>query len=250
MTTPPPTGNNTAPEWLPDEATLSRMAGEFFRALPGQPTAAETGPVLDGPVLDGPVLDGPVPAPAPAFDGRPEGSAWPTPTGLPAADPPAPAPTAGMSPPSGPPPTSAAAGYAASAPTIAGHAPELPALPVTPAAPAVPSLPAPSSAPVSAPAQPSGSGSGSGLYYFLNEAPATPRRPRSSPVSGTWGCRPTSRPSHRRPPPRRSTSPRNLEGPPHPTPWPGCRSTRTPGSTCRPSAGTSRSCPSWSTAVR
>ncbi|MDV9177584.1 hypothetical protein R6V09_46615, partial [Streptomyces sp. W16] len=63
MTTPPPTGNGAAPAWLPDEETLSRMAGEFFRALPGQPADTE--------------------APTPAFDGRPE---WPTPTGLPLAD--------------------------------------------------------------------------------------------------------------------------------------------------------------------
>ncbi|WP_267953723.1 family 2A encapsulin nanocompartment cargo protein cysteine desulfurase [Streptomyces sp. MBT65] len=63
MTTPSPTGNEAAPAWLPDEETLSRMAGEFFRALPGQPAEAE--------------------APTPAFDGRPE---WPTPAGLPPAD--------------------------------------------------------------------------------------------------------------------------------------------------------------------
>ncbi|WP_405867506.1 family 2A encapsulin nanocompartment cargo protein cysteine desulfurase [Streptomyces sp. NBC_01515] len=63
MTTPSPTGNEAAPAWLPDEETLSRMAGEFFRALPGQPADTE--------------------APTPAFDGRPE---WPTPTGLPLAD--------------------------------------------------------------------------------------------------------------------------------------------------------------------
>ncbi|WP_327398780.1 family 2A encapsulin nanocompartment cargo protein cysteine desulfurase [Streptomyces sp. NBC_01288] len=75
MTTPPTTGDEAAPAWLPDEETLSRMAGEFFRALPGQPADTE----------------------APAFDGRPE---WPTPTGLPLADssPTASAPTASAGP--------------------------------------------------------------------------------------------------------------------------------------------------------
>jgi cysteine desulfurase / selenocysteine lyase len=136
MTTPPTTGNHdAAPAWLPDEATLSRLAGEFFRALPGQPTDLE-----------------PTDLEPPTPDGQ---SGWPTPTGLPAADPPPPAPTAGMSPPSGPPPTSAAAGYAASAPSVAPPTPELPTLPVTPA-------PAPLQLPASGP------------YYFLNEAPGFP----------------------------------------------------------------------------
>lgn len=36
MTMPPPTAESGAPARLPDDATLTRMAGEFFRALPGQ----------------------------------------------------------------------------------------------------------------------------------------------------------------------------------------------------------------------
>jgi len=68
MTTPSPTGNGAAPAWLPDEETLSRMAGEFFRAFPGQSAHTEE-PDTEAPI--------------PAFDGRPE---WPTPTGLPLAD--------------------------------------------------------------------------------------------------------------------------------------------------------------------
>jgi cysteine desulfurase / selenocysteine lyase len=41
MTMPPPTADRGVPAWLPDDATLSRMAGEFFRALPGQPAEAD-----------------------------------------------------------------------------------------------------------------------------------------------------------------------------------------------------------------
>ncbi|MFC1431777.1 family 2A encapsulin nanocompartment cargo protein cysteine desulfurase [Streptacidiphilus sp. N1-3] len=175
MTTPPTTGNEAAPPaWLPDEATLSRMAGEFFRALPGQSTDSQ-GP---GQV---PVDDGP--------------SEWPTPTGLPSADPPPPVPTAGMSPPSGPPPTSAAAGYAASAPGVAGYAPELPALPAAPAAPPLPTAPLPTapgpmSPPVPAPSAAPSSGSGSGLFYFLNEAPGFPAEPPELPGFGHLGLPP------------------------------------------------------------
>lgn len=58
MTTPPATGNG-APAGLPDEATLSRLAGEFFRALPGAAGPVPTGPTgLNG---SGPVYDGAVP---------------------------------------------------------------------------------------------------------------------------------------------------------------------------------------------
>ncbi|WP_405009372.1 family 2A encapsulin nanocompartment cargo protein cysteine desulfurase [Kitasatospora sp. NBC_01539] len=160
MTTPPFTGDEAAPAWLPDEATLSRLAGEFFRALPGQ--SPEPGP--------------------PAPDGR---SGWPTPTGLPAADPPPPAPTAGMSRPAGPPPTSAPATYAASAPGAAGPTPELPALPVTPAPPPVAALPAP------APAQPSATGP----YYFLTEAPGYPAKAPALPGFGHLGLPPLVEPA-------------------------------------------------------
>jgi cysteine desulfurase/selenocysteine lyase len=40
MTTPRPIADDGVPAWLPDEATLNRLAGEFFRALPGQPPEA------------------------------------------------------------------------------------------------------------------------------------------------------------------------------------------------------------------
>jgi cysteine desulfurase / selenocysteine lyase len=41
MNTTTPTGDGVSgvPEWLPDEVTLTRLANEFFAALPGQPTA-------------------------------------------------------------------------------------------------------------------------------------------------------------------------------------------------------------------
>ncbi|TDT98158.1 cysteine desulfurase /L-selenocysteine selenide-lyase (L-alanine-forming) [Streptomyces sp. 846.5] len=176
MTTPPATGNEAAPAWLPDEMTLSRLAGEFFRALPGQPTGPEA-QVGDGP------------------------SEWPTPTGLPAADPPPPAPMAGMSPPAGPPPTSAPASYAASAPGVGGPIAELPTLPVTPAPPAAAPTPAApfSAAPLSAPAQPSIPGQ----FYFLAEAPGFPAEPPELPGFGLLGLPPLGDPA----PPAATTVP-------------------------------------------
>ncbi|MGW1214566.1 family 2A encapsulin nanocompartment cargo protein cysteine desulfurase [Streptomyces sp. NPDC002499] len=189
MTTPSPTDNGSAPAWLPDEETLSRLAGEFFRALPGQPTdtgadlGTDTGsPALDGhptPAIDGhpaPLPDGhaqgpsgpphsaPAPTQWPTPTGLPVRSEWPAPTGLPAADPPPPAPTAGMSPPSGPPPTSAPATFAATAPGLAGPTPEVPAPPVAPAP--------------------------SGPYYFLTEAPGFPAQPPELPGFGHLGLPP------------------------------------------------------------
>ncbi|MFJ4786883.1 family 2A encapsulin nanocompartment cargo protein cysteine desulfurase [Streptomyces sp. NPDC088794] len=189
MTTPSPTDNGSAPAWLPDEETLSRLAGEFFRALPGQPTdmgadlGTDTGtPVPDGhptPALDGhpaPLPDGHAQGPSgpphsaqaptqwPTPTGLPVRSEWPAPTGLPAADPPPPAPTAGMSPPSGPPPTSAPATFAATAPGLAGPTPEVPAPPVAPAP--------------------------SGPYYFLTEAPGLPAQPPELPGFGHLGLPP------------------------------------------------------------
>ncbi|MEW1722903.1 family 2A encapsulin nanocompartment cargo protein cysteine desulfurase [Streptomyces sp. NPDC093109] len=143
MTTPPSTGNEAAPAWLPDEETLSRLAGEFFRALPGGPAETEA-PFPDGPAQ------------------------WPSPVGLPAADPPPPAPTAGMSPPSGPPPTSAPATYAAGAGPVA--------------VPAVASLPAPARLPDPGP------------YYFLAEAPGYPARVPELPGFGHLGLPPLSEP--------------------------------------------------------
>jgi cysteine desulfurase/selenocysteine lyase len=124
MTTALPTGDSL-PAWLPDEATLSRLAGELLRALPGLP--------LDPARID------------------------PAPSGLPAAEPPPPAPTKGMSPPSGPPPTSAPASYAVAVGSAA-PTPELPMLPITPDLPGL-STPAP------------GVASAVGPYYFLDDAP-------------------------------------------------------------------------------
>ncbi|MEV7340425.1 family 2A encapsulin nanocompartment cargo protein cysteine desulfurase [Streptomyces sp. NPDC093544] len=206
MTTPPVTGNEDAPAWLPDEETLSRLAGEFFRALPGQPTDTDAAPVLDGQSSQRPSPTGqspqwPAPVGLPAADSPPPSVptgvpvadqapavptgppamdlAPPVPTGLPAGDPPPPAPTAGMSPPSGPPPTSAPAAYATSAPGVAGPTPELPALPVTPGPPSATSLSAPAPAPARL-ADP-------GPYYFLTEAPGFPAEAPELPGFGHLG---------------------------------------------------------------
>lgn len=176
MTTPPATDNGAAPEWLPDEETLNRLAGEFFRALPGQP-ADLAAPVLDG-ASDGP-SDGP--------------SEWPTPAGLPAADPPPPAPTAGMSPPAGPPPTSAPATYAASAPGVAGPTPGPPAQPVTPGPSPSPAV-APLSPPPAEPLSVRAPLAGAGQYYFLDEAPGYPAQAPALPGFGHLGLPPLSEP--------------------------------------------------------
>ncbi|MDH6219467.1 family 2A encapsulin nanocompartment cargo protein cysteine desulfurase [Streptomyces pseudovenezuelae] len=184
MTTPPPTADGSAPAtadgsapaWLPDEETLSRLAGEFFRALPGQPTDMDMD--MAAPVPDGHPQGLPGQSEWPAPTGLPVQSEWPVPTGLPAADPPPPAPTAGMSPPSGPPPTSAPATFAASAPGLAGPAPEVPAPPVAPGPPPV----APSSAPARL-VDP-------GAYYFLTEAPGYPAQPPELPGFGHLGLPP------------------------------------------------------------
>lgn len=176
MTTPPATGNGAAPEWLPDEETLNRLAGEFFRALPGQP-ADLAAPVLDG-ASDGP-SDGP--------------SEWPTPAGLPAADPPPPAPTAGMSPPAGPPSTSAPATYAASAPSVVGPTPGPPAQPVMPGPSPSPAV-APLSPPPAEPLSVRAPLAGAGQYYFLDEAPGYPAQAPALPGFGHLGLPPLSEP--------------------------------------------------------
>ncbi|MFE2417035.1 family 2A encapsulin nanocompartment cargo protein cysteine desulfurase [Streptomyces hokutonensis] len=204
MTTPPTTGNEAAPAWLPDEETLSRMAGEFFRALPGQPTGPEA-PVLDGPT-QWPTPTGLPPAdpsaPVPTVESSPPASAGlpaaapsppvptatpaanpapPMPTGIPSMDPPPPAPTAGMSPPSGPPPTSApatfmASPYAVGAPGAA--TPQPPAPPVAPGPPPVPSPAAPAHLPDPGP------------YYFLTEAAGYPAQAPELPGFGHLGLPP------------------------------------------------------------
>ncbi|MER5194134.1 family 2A encapsulin nanocompartment cargo protein cysteine desulfurase [Streptomyces sp. NPDC002755] len=181
MTMPPATGDEGAPEWLPDEETLNRLAGEFFRALPGQSadTVPPTAPVLEGP------------------------TEWPVPTGLPAADPPPPAPAAHTSPPSGPPPTSAPAAYAASAPGVAGSVPEPAAPPVTPGPPPAASLSAPTSAPTSAPLSVPARFSDPGPYYFLDEAPGYPAEAPELPGFGHLGLPPLFEPA----PPAATTAP-------------------------------------------
>ncbi|MFI5472175.1 family 2A encapsulin nanocompartment cargo protein cysteine desulfurase [Streptomyces cacaoi] len=187
MTTPPATGNEAAPAWLPDEETLNRLAGEFFRALPGQPADMEA-PLLDGqserPSPTGlPAADPPSPAPTAVVSPPADLSPPAPPAGMsPPADLPPPAPTAGMSPPAGPPPTSAPATYAAGAPGVAGPTPELPALPVTPGPP--PAAPVPAPAQLSAP----------GPFYFLNEAPGYPAKAPELPGFGHLGLPPLSEP--------------------------------------------------------
>ncbi|WP_235029615.1 family 2A encapsulin nanocompartment cargo protein cysteine desulfurase [Streptomyces sp. 3213.3] len=145
MTTPPTTGNEAAPAWLPDEETLSRMAGEFFRALPGQPAYTET--------------------PTPAADADP---AWPTPAGLPLADssPTAPAgPSAAQAAPTVPtgPPAPGPFPAQPAGPPTADLAPAVPTgVPAAESAPGVftgrppaaPSAPAPTSTPAANPAPP------------------------------------------------------------------------------------------------
>jgi len=173
MTTPPHTANGSAgngsvpttgwtnesapPAWLPDEQTLSRLAGELFRALPGQ------APALDGLPTAGPGLPtaGPgLPTPGP---------------GLPAADLPPPAPRSRPSTPSLPPPTSAPAVHGA---TLAGFGPplvpEVPTLLNLAQAPGQPGLPG---LPGVADAMP---GADPGAFYFLaapGYSPAAPAVP-------------------------------------------------------------------------
>jgi cysteine desulfurase/selenocysteine lyase len=165
MPTPPATGDEVGlPAWLPDEATMNRLAGEFFSALPGG-TAALPG-AADEPGV--PAVGGPVPA------------------GLPAADAPPGVPRAGVSPPSGPPPTSAPTAIGT---TTAGIGlPFLPTLapvaePVSgpyyflsgaptypPAAPALPGFGQFEQPSLAAPPAPALSRSG---FYFLDDGPAT-----------------------------------------------------------------------------
>jgi cysteine desulfurase/selenocysteine lyase len=119
MTTPPSTSNGSSGAgWLPDEATMNRLAGEFFAALPG-------GAFAPGGV---------------------------DPVGLPALDVPLAAPPGPQ--PMGPPPTSAVAGNGASAaglglPFMPETAPGFSGgyLPVVGDVPVLPSAPDPSAGP-------------------------------------------------------------------------------------------------------
>lgn len=143
MTTPPATGNGHLPGWLPDEETLSRLAGEFFRAIPGQPVEA----------------DGMAP------NGVPEGFGAAPPPGPTAPEPPPPVPRTVVSYPVSPPPTSGPAAYAGSAARSGAPTPELPFLPGPPGVP-------PLATPVMAT---------DGPYYFLTGAPEYP--PVAAPSS-------------------------------------------------------------------
>jgi cysteine desulfurase/selenocysteine lyase len=78
MTTPPLIGDGL-PGWLPDEATLSRLAGEFFRAPPSPPldTSPPFGPSAAGPGL--PEFSIPtLPVPDPGFGQPPVPQADPS----------------------------------------------------------------------------------------------------------------------------------------------------------------------------
>jgi cysteine desulfurase/selenocysteine lyase len=164
---------------LPDEATLSRLAGEFFRELPGQP-AYSGGSLPSGlPVLSNglPAVSNGLPA---VSNGLPAVS-----NGLPAAGPPPPAPTAGMSPPSGPPPTSAPAVYAGTAARSAGPTPELPVTPVTPEMPGMPAAIPADAVPVLP---------GSSPYYFLTDAPGYTPAAAATPGFGNLVLPPLAAP--------------------------------------------------------
>ncbi|HEV2638671.1 MAG TPA: family 2A encapsulin nanocompartment cargo protein cysteine desulfurase [Actinocrinis sp.] len=160
----PPT-DSSAPAWLPDEATLNRLAGEFFRALPGQS----------------------VDLPSPDFAGPgPDESGWssaPASAGMPAAHAPGAYAPAAHAPGAQSPAGHAPAGPASLGPLPtgsqpAGHVPQSPATPTT-AGPTLPPLPA--QAPAAIPVGPE-------HYYFLAEmpgfaktAPQTPAVGRTSP---------------------------------------------------------------------
>ncbi|WP_239062997.1 family 2A encapsulin nanocompartment cargo protein cysteine desulfurase [Streptomyces sp. SID13031] len=179
MTTPPSTGNGQAPDWLPDEATLSRMAGEFFAAIPGTPSGAAP----DG-------LPGNLP-----------GNGLPSNGDRPAPDVPPPAPTAGVSPHGSLPSGTAPASYATTAAGLT-YTPELPVLPELPAgldpselaavaaavsagkATGLPSGVAtgvPGGVPAGAPAANSTAAPDTGAFYFLSgkqtELPSAPALP-------------------------------------------------------------------------
>jgi cysteine desulfurase/selenocysteine lyase len=150
--------DNAAPAWLPDEQTLTRLAGELFRALPGQE------PALDG-----------IPTPGPgmttAGSGMPGRPAEVAPTGLPAADLPPPAPRSRPSVPSLPPPTSAPAVHSAA---LAGFGP-----PLVPEVPTLLNLVEAAGQPGS-PSAVGGPAPDPGAFYFLaapGYSPAAPAVP-------------------------------------------------------------------------
>ncbi|WP_037078499.1 family 2A encapsulin nanocompartment cargo protein cysteine desulfurase [Pseudonocardia spinosispora] len=161
MTTPPTTADGAVPPWLPDEATLTRMASELFSALPGQDPSAAAGA-----------------SPSGLGHGSPSSSGAPVPVGMPAADLPPPAPRSRPSSPSLPPPTSAPVVHGA---TAAGFVP-----PMIPEVPTLMNL---------APEPGPGTSADPGAFYFLSGRPELPTAvpsvpgfehrsvPRLSPVS-------------------------------------------------------------------
>ena len=156
MTMPPATADDAAPAWLPDEATLTRLAGEFFRALPGQPVDAlgtESSSALAGPSVPG----GPTQA-VPSVPGGPTQAGFSSPT---ASNVPTGPTHTGFSPPAGPPPTSTLAGFT----------------------PPQPSTPPPA---LARPATPPQASSVDG-YYFLTEAPGYPAKAPEPPGFGHLG---------------------------------------------------------------
>lgn len=159
MTTPPVTGNEDAPAWLPDEETLSRLAGEFFRALPGQSTDTEA-PVLDG-------LDG-------------QSSQWPTPTGLPAAD-------SSPSVPTGVPAAAPASPVPTGVPTAAPASPVSTGLPAAVPAPASP-VPTDLSAAASAPPVPTGLPAGDPPPPAPTAGMSPPSGPPPTSAPATYGA--------------------------------------------------------------
>jgi len=185
MTMPPATGNGSAPAsngavpaWLPDEQTLTRMAGELFRAMPGQALMPDGTPAAGVPT-NGTPANG-VPANGTPAVGAPTGTlpgglgngvpgpGVPVPGGLPAADLPPPAPRSRPTTPSAPPPTSAPAVHGV---TAAGLG-----LPLVPEVPTLTNLALQAGVPAAAPgAMPT---SDPGGFYFLSGVPGyTPAVP-------------------------------------------------------------------------
>jgi cysteine desulfurase / selenocysteine lyase len=152
MTTPPPTADGGAPAWLPDEATLSRLAGEFFWALPGQP------PQVGPPAMDRPAPGRSFPGGAVPGGAIPPGAPEP-------AVPPLPGPASSPSAQSMPSPSLPSTPSMPS-PTV----PSTPSMP-SPSLPSAPSMPVDPSAPAVLP--------GAGSYYFLTDAPG--RAPAAPP---------------------------------------------------------------------
>src|SRR5947209_1064318 len=177
MTTPRPTADGGTPAWLPDEATLNRMAGEFFRALPGAGADASDGWATVAPVGTG------TPA-VPSSTGVPNVPAPTEAAMVPVAGAPTEPPSAGRGVPAAAPAPAAAAGPAAyyflgmeqvrtaPPPSAASFTAQPSFVRLVP-----PPLPLPA-------ALPAVSSADAGPYYFLQEpnalSPALPLDPHSA----------------------------------------------------------------------